>query len=113
MKIFQKYKVDLWVTCYFLFICNDGLFYPWYTMVLANYLIFCSPSICHCRQMEFNADAIAAHVVGSRVSAESLLRLSLSEMAFSKPLNFFYAHNKTFIIRIIYMQINITNGFLC
>ncbi|EQB90879.1 M48 family metalloprotease [Elizabethkingia anophelis] len=54
------------------------------------------------RQMEFNADAIAAHVVGSRVSAESLLRLSLSEMAFSKPLNFFYAHNKTYYTDNLY-----------
>ena len=53
--------------------------------------------------MEFNADAIAAHVVGSRVSAESItIDSDLSEMAFSKPLNFFYAHNKTYYTDNLY-----------
>ncbi|PUB34799.1 Zn-dependent protease with chaperone function [Elizabethkingia sp. YR214] len=63
------------------------------------------------RQMEFNADAIAAHVVGSRVSAESLLRLSLSEMAFSKPLNFFYAHNKTYYTDNLYADQTLLMNF--
>ena len=63
------------------------------------------------RQMEFNADAIAAHVVGSRVSAESLLRLSLSEMAFTKPLNFFYAHNKTYYTDNLYADQTVLMDF--
>ena len=54
------------------------------------------------RQMEFNADAIAAHVVGSQVSAESLLRLNLSEMAFTSPLNFFYKNNKEYYTDNLY-----------
>ncbi|WP_454060666.1 M48 family metalloprotease [Elizabethkingia ursingii] len=63
------------------------------------------------RQMEFNADAIAAHVVGSRVSAESLLRLSLSEMAFTKPLNFFYAHNKNYYTDNLYADQTVLMDF--
>ncbi|OPC03814.1 hypothetical protein BAS09_09095 [Elizabethkingia ursingii] len=63
------------------------------------------------RQMEFNADAIAAHVVGSKVSAESLLRLSLSEMAFTKPLNFFYAHNKTYYTDNLYADQTVLMDF--
>lgn len=63
------------------------------------------------RQMEFNADAIAAHVVGSRVSVESLLRLSLSEMAFTKPLNFFYAHNKTYYTDNLYADQTVLMDF--
>lgn len=41
------------------------------------------------RQMEFNADAIAAYVAGSEASSSSLLRLDLSEAALNNSLNFY------------------------
>jgi Zn-dependent protease with chaperone function len=56
------------------------------------------------RQMEFNADAIAAHVVGSRVSAESLLGSAYPKWHSQNRLTSFMLIIKL-IIQIIYMQI--------
>ncbi len=53
------------------------------------------------RQMEFNADAIATNIVGSEVNKTALLRIDLSETAFSSSVNFF-SENTEFSTKDIY-----------
>lgn len=58
------------------------------------------------RQMEFNADAIAATVVGSEVNCEALLRLDLSEMALNNSVNFYLNSPEKCITKNIYENQN-------